>query len=390
MDGEGYIPSSALELPPPAAATVADAAAVLAAAPARLTRAAAGRNHDNISRRTAVAPAAAIAAASDVGRPGAVDGEGYIPSSALELPPSAAATVADAAAVLATAPARLTRAAAGRNHDNISRRTAVAPAAAVAAASDVGRPGAVDGEGYIPSSALELPPPAAATVADAAAVLATAPARLTRAAAGRNHDNISRRTAVAQAAAVAAASDVGRPGAVDGEGYIPSSALELPPPAAATVADAAAVLATAPARLTRAAAGRNHDNISRRTAVAQAAAVAAASDVGRPGAVDGEGYIPSSALELPPPAAATVADAAAVLATAPARLTRAAAGRNHDNISRRTAVAPAAAVAAASDVGRPGAVDGEGYIPSSALELPPFAAAQWPTQQPCSRRRRRA
>ena len=185
----------------------------------------------------------------------------------------------------------------------------------------------MDGEGYIPSSALELPPPAAATVADAAAVLAAAPARLTRAAAGRNHDNISRRTAVAQAAAVAAASDVGRPGAVDGEGYIPSSALELPPPAAAIVADAAAVLATAPARLTRAAAGRNHDNISRRTAVAQAAAVAAASDVGRPGAVDGEGYIPSSALELPPPAAATVADAAAVLATAPARSTRAAASR---------------------------------------------------------------
>ena len=56
MDDEGYIPSSALELPPFAAATVADAAAVLAAAPARLARAAAGRNHDNISRRTAVAP----------------------------------------------------------------------------------------------------------------------------------------------------------------------------------------------------------------------------------------------------------------------------------------------------------------------------------------------
>ena len=172
--------------------------------------------------------------------------------------------MADAAAVLATAPARLARAAASRKHDNISRRAAVAPAAASAAASDVGRPGAVDGEGYIPSSALELPPPAAATVADAAAVLATAPARLTRAAAGRNHDNTSRRTAVAPAAAVAAASDVGRPGAVDGEGYIPSSALELPP--AATVADAAAVLATAPARSTRAAASREHGNISRRTA----------------------------------------------------------------------------------------------------------------------------
>ena len=98
------------------------------------------------------------------------------------------------------------------------------------------------------------------------------------------------------------------------------------------------------------------------------------SGVGRPGAVDGEGYIPPSALELPPPAAATVADAAAVLAAAPARLTRAAAGRNHDNASRRTAVAPAAAAAAASGVGRPGAVDGEYYIPSSALERPPFAA----------------
>ena len=195
MDGEGYIPSSALELPPFATATVADTAAVLATAPGRLTRTTASREHGNISRRAAVASAAASTAASDVSRPGAVDGEGYIPSSALELLPSAAATVADAAAVLATAPARLTRAAASRNHGNISRRTAVAPAAASAAASDVGRPGAVDGEGYIPSSALELPPPAAATVADAAAVLATAPARLTRAAAGRNHDSISRRTA---------------------------------------------------------------------------------------------------------------------------------------------------------------------------------------------------
>ena len=135
------------------------------------------------------------AVASDVGRPGAVDGEGYIPSSALELPP--AATVADAAAVLATAPARLTRATASRKHDNISRRTAVAPAAAIAAASDVGRPGAVDGEGYIPSSALELP--TAATVADAAAVLAAAPARLAR---SRKHGKISRRAALAPAAAV--------------------------------------------------------------------------------------------------------------------------------------------------------------------------------------------
>ena len=114
------------------------------------------------------------------------------------------------------------------------------------------------------------------------------------------------------------------------------------------------------------------------------------STVGRPGAVDGGGYIPSSALELQPPAAATVADAAAVLATAPARLTRATASRKHDRISRRTAVTPAAAVAsaAASDVGRSSAVDGEDYIPSSALELPPTRRQQWPTQQPCSRRRR--
>ena len=94
--------------------------------------------------------------------------------------------MADAAAVLVTAPARLWRAAAGRNHDNISRRTAVAPAAAIAAASDVGRPGAVDGEGYIPSAALELPP--AATVVDAAAVLATVPARSTIATASRKYD----------------------------------------------------------------------------------------------------------------------------------------------------------------------------------------------------------
>ena len=112
---------------------MADAAAVLATAPARLTRrAAASRNHDNISRRTAVAPAAASAAASDVGRPGAVDGEGYIPSTALELPPFAAATVANAAAAIATAPARLTRAIASRNHGNISRHAAVTPASASA------------------------------------------------------------------------------------------------------------------------------------------------------------------------------------------------------------------------------------------------------------------
>ena len=184
---------------------------------AMMLDATASRKHDNINRRTAVAPAAAIAAAFDVGRPDAVDGEGYIPSSALELPPSAAATVANTAAALATAPARLTRA--SRKHDNISRRTAVAPAAAIAAASGVGRPGAVDGEGYIPSSALELPPSAAATVANTAAVLATAPAHLARATSSRKHGKISRHTAVAPAAAIAAASGVGRPGAVDGEGY---------------------------------------------------------------------------------------------------------------------------------------------------------------------------
>ena len=61
MDGEGYIPSSALELPPYAAATVADAAAVLATAPARLTLAVASRNQDNISRHAAVTPASASA-----------------------------------------------------------------------------------------------------------------------------------------------------------------------------------------------------------------------------------------------------------------------------------------------------------------------------------------
>ena len=54
------------------------------------------------------------AVASDVGLPGALDGEGYIPPSALGLPPGAAPTVADASAALATAPARVPRAAADR------------------------------------------------------------------------------------------------------------------------------------------------------------------------------------------------------------------------------------------------------------------------------------
>ena len=80
------------------------------------------------------------------------------------------------------APARQTRsgAAYGPHADVLtSRRTAVAPATANAAiaATDVGRPRAAL-DGYIPSLALELPPGAAASVADAAAVPATAPARV--------------------------------------------------------------------------------------------------------------------------------------------------------------------------------------------------------------------
>ena len=71
--------------------------------------------------RKAVAPAAARAA-SDVGRPGALDGNGYIPSSALVLPSDAAATVADAAVVLALVPACLTRAAAASSSSSAVAR----------------------------------------------------------------------------------------------------------------------------------------------------------------------------------------------------------------------------------------------------------------------------
>ena len=251
MDGKGYIPSSALTLPPDAAETVADAAAVLAPAPARWTRASASRECELARRRTAGAPALAPVIASGVGRPGAVDGEGYIASPALGLPRGAAATVTGAAAALAAAPARFTRASAGRNHELISRRTAVAPDLVSATGSDVGRPGAVDGEGYIASPALGLPRAAAATVTDTTAALAATPARFTRASASRTHELFGRRTAVAPALASAAASGVGRPGAVDGEGYIASPALGLPRAAEATVADAAAALAVSPVRVSR-------------------------------------------------------------------------------------------------------------------------------------------
>ena len=95
------------------------------------------RELELISRSAAVAPAIASGAASDVGRPGAVDSEGYIASLALGLPRAAAATVTDAAAALAAAPARFTRASVSREHSLISRRTGVAPAFAPAKASGV-------------------------------------------------------------------------------------------------------------------------------------------------------------------------------------------------------------------------------------------------------------
>ena len=239
----------------------ADAPDVLAPAPARWTRASAGRERKLVRRRTAGAPALAPVIASGVGRPGAVDGEGYIAPPALGLPRGAAASITDAAAALAAAPARFTCASAGRKHELISRRTAigVAPALMFVTGSDVGRPGAVDDEGYIASPALGLPRAAAATVTDATAALAAAPARFTRASASRTHELFSRRTVVAPAFASAASSGVGWAGAVDGEGYIASPALGLPRAAAATVADAAAVLAAAPVRVLRASAGRKHD-----------------------------------------------------------------------------------------------------------------------------------
>ena len=184
MDGEGYIASPALG-PPRGAAATADAPAVLAPAPVRFTRAAARRERKLVSRRTTAAQALVPVIASDVGQPGAVDGEGYIASPALGRPQDAAATVADKPAALAAGARALP--VRRRRHDSRRTRSAAAPAAAIASvsASDVTTPIALDGEGYIPPSALGLPPGAAPTVTDAAVALATAPARVPRAAAGR-------------------------------------------------------------------------------------------------------------------------------------------------------------------------------------------------------------
>ena len=176
----------------------------------------------------------------------------------LALPPDAAATVADAATVLASAPAHSSCAAASRGLTLDNRSVAATPAVASVAVSDVGRPGVVDGEGYIASPALG-PPPGAAATADTPAVLAPAPVRFTRASAKRERELVSRRSTAKQPLAPAIASDVTTPIALDGEGYIPPSALGLPLDAAPTVADAAAALATAPARVPRAAADRQHD-----------------------------------------------------------------------------------------------------------------------------------
>ena len=104
---------------------------------------------------------------------------GYNPSPEPEPPPDAAVSAADTPAA---APARITRSSAtGEPHAGVlaSHCAAIAPVAARAAiaATDVGQPGARFG-GDIPSPALEPPQGAAASVADAAAVPATAPARL--------------------------------------------------------------------------------------------------------------------------------------------------------------------------------------------------------------------
>ena len=122
------------------------------------------------------------------------------------------------------------------------------------AGSGVGQSGA-DFDSYIPSPESELPPDAAASVADAPAA---APARITHSGtAGEPHANVlaSHRAAQAPIAISDAieATDVGHTGAGFG-GYIPSLALEPPPGAAESVADAAAaaVPATAPARVPRA------------------------------------------------------------------------------------------------------------------------------------------
>ena len=110
----------------------------------------------------------------------------YNPPPEPEPPPNAAA---EASAAPATAPARVTRSgAASKPHEDVlaSHRAAVAPVAtsAAIAATDVGQPGAGFGY-YIPSPALELPPGAAASVAGAAAMFATVPARVPRADAER-------------------------------------------------------------------------------------------------------------------------------------------------------------------------------------------------------------
>ena len=278
--------------------------------------------------RKAVASTAARSA-SDVGRPGDLDGEGYIASPALGPPRGAAATVADAPAVLAPAPARFTRAAAGRERELVSRRTTAKQSLAPVAASDVGRPGVVDGEGYIPS----LGARAAARRGSDVPTQQPCSRRRRRASRApppdRERELASRRTSSSAALAPVAVSDVGRPGVVDGEGYIASPALG-PPRGAAATADAPAVLAPAPVRFTRASAGRERELVSRRTTAKQSLAPVIASDVTTPIALDGEGYIPPSALGLPLDAAPTVADAAAALATAPARVPRAAADRQHD------------------------------------------------------------
>ena len=96
-----------------------------------------------------------------------------------------------------------------------------------------------------------------------------------------------------------------------------------------------------------------------RKAVASAAA-SAASDVGRAGALGGKGYIPVLG-----------AQAAARRGSNRSRHS----SDELELISRSAAVAPAIASVAASDVGRSGAVDSEGYTASPALGRPLGAAA---------------
>jgi hypothetical protein len=124
------------------------------------------------------------------------------------------------------------------------------------AQSGVGQSGAGPG-GYNPSPEPKPPQPTAANVADAPAA---APARPTRSgAADEPHTDVlaSRLAAVAQVttSAAIAVTDVGQPGA-GFDGHIPSPALGPPPGAAASMADAAAMPATAPVRVPRADAER--------------------------------------------------------------------------------------------------------------------------------------